>query len=105
MRTFRSLVALGDHIDFGFSNNPSCPKPGKTGCCRSDRTTGTRNTRLNLSDAHLRRASVGCHWFNAHQTWGDAWTPSVSAGLTVQLVDGQPVPLAFLPLEDRKKTL
>ncbi len=35
--------------------------------------------------------------------WGDGLDPKRPAGVAVQMVDGQPVPLAFLPLEDRKK--
>lgn len=103
MRTFRSLVALATTLTLGLTTTQvvlSQEKPVAV-------VAIAPLERVTQDFTYLMRTcgvpQVGAIGSMLIKQWGDGLDTKRPAGLTVQLVDGQPVPLAFLPLEDRKK--
>ena len=103
MRTFRSLVALATTLAMGLMMTQvanSQDKPVAT-------VAIAPLERVTQDFTYLMRAcgvpQVGAIGSMLIKQWGDGLDGKRPAGITVQLIDGQPVPLAFLPLEDRKK--
>ncbi len=94
---------ISDHFQPGFDDDPvanSQDKPVAT-------VAIAPLERVTQDFTYLMRAcgvpQVGAIGSMLIKQWGDGLDGKRPAGVTVQLVDGQPVPLAFLPLEDRKK--
>ena len=102
MRTLRSLVALATTLTLGLMTQvANCQeKPVAV-------VAIAPLERVTQDFTYLMRAcgvpQVGAIGSMLIKQWGDGLDVKRPAGVTVQLVDGQPVPLAFLPLDDRKK--
>lgn len=100
MRTLRSLVALATLLTLGLSQAAQCQeKPvAVVAIAPLERVTDDFTYLMRLCGV----PQFGALGSMMIKQWSDGLDIKRPAGLTVQLVDGQPVPLAFLPLEDRK---
>lgn len=103
MRTLRSLVALTTALALALTTT-------QVARCQEKPVAAVAIApleRLTQDFTYLMRVcgvpQIGALGSMMIKQWSDGLDTKRPAGLTVQLVDGQPVPLAFLPLEDRKK--